>query len=111
MVQLRMIVLDPKPELMLPSDPRHVGIADVLVIAKQKGIARVGIAEVGKGVELECRYASLQQVGTVRARYMQRVQTKIAANVQALPNCPPNVALPSAAPRAGGSKMWLRDSE
>jgi len=70
---------------MLPFAPAQVGVADVLVIAKQKGVASTRIPQIGKGSELECRNSAGKWiVGIIGPGNFQGVQPKVLVDVQVL---------------------------
>ena len=54
--------------------PAHIAVGNVLIIAEQKRVGYVRVAEVGKGVEDESGKSGLQRVATVGAGDFQNVQ-------------------------------------
>ncbi len=53
MVDVVLAVLKAEAQRVRALQPAHIAIGDVLIVAEQKRIGYVGIAEVGKGVEDE----------------------------------------------------------
>src|SRR5262249_29714192 len=77
-------IIEAEAERMRAFQPREVRRADVLIIAEQKRVPSVVVADVGPpAVDLERGNAALKPVGAVRARDFQDVQPEVRFNVEA----------------------------
>src|SRR5215470_10203830 len=64
--------------------PREIRRADVLIVAEEKRVTGVIVADVGPtAIDLERRHAALQVIGTVRARNVQDLQTEVRNDIEA----------------------------